>query len=105
MKDIISDLKEQVKIKGSRDDIMRLAELIAFEEREEWKERMKPLVQAVKDVKRSQKGKIDNLGIRRLCVALESARSVTPEMAFLTQKKYRAKEQTSTRIFQGKIKT
>ena len=55
IKDIISDLKEQVKIKGSRDDIMRLAELIAFEEREEWKERMKPLVQAVKDVKRSQK--------------------------------------------------
>lgn len=34
MKDIIADLKEEVKVTGSRDDVMRFVELIAHEGRE-----------------------------------------------------------------------
>ncbi len=34
MKDIIADLKEEVEVKGSRDDVMRFVELIAYQDRE-----------------------------------------------------------------------
>lgn len=34
MKDIIADLKEEVEVTGSRDDVMRFVELIAYGDRE-----------------------------------------------------------------------
>ena len=34
MKDIIADLKEEAEVRGSRDDVMRFVELIAYEDRE-----------------------------------------------------------------------
>jgi hypothetical protein len=34
MKDTIADLKEEVEVRGSRDDVMRFVELIAYEDRE-----------------------------------------------------------------------
>jgi hypothetical protein len=37
MRDIISDLKEEVQVAGSRDDVMRFVELIAFESRESYR--------------------------------------------------------------------
>ena len=49
MKDIIADLKEEVKVKGSRDDIMRFVELIAFEDRELNKQIRKMLEQTAKE--------------------------------------------------------
>jgi hypothetical protein len=48
MKDIIADLTEEVKIKGSRDDIMRFVELIAFEERKRLRESLKMIENAVR---------------------------------------------------------
>lgn len=61
MKDIIADLIEQVKIKGSRDDVMRFVELIASEEREGWKQSMKAIGQGVKDAKMLQHDKRGSL--------------------------------------------
>ena len=34
MKDVIADLKEEVEVRGSRDDVMRFVELIVYEDRE-----------------------------------------------------------------------
>lgn len=51
MKDIIHDLKHRVKVIGSRDDVMRLCELIAFEEREEWKKSIKTIERGLRESK------------------------------------------------------
>jgi len=91
MKDIIADLKEQVKVKGSRDDIMRLVELIAFEEREEWKESFKIIEQGVKDAKH-RLPEDEHRELRKAARTLKRRGGA------------KAERETSTRIFLEKIK-
>jgi hypothetical protein len=83
MKDIIADLKEQVKVKGSRDDIMRFIELIVFEERGEWKESLKQIEQAVKNAKHLPNDKRKSL--------LKASQTL--------KKGFQRDRKTSTRIF------
>jgi hypothetical protein len=85
MKDIIADLREQVKVKGSRDDIMRLFELIVFEESEDWKLNMKLLEIGVKGLNRNLHGKAAKLEARALEQAFQAVkRSYPPKKEFAT---------------------
>lgn len=49
MKDIIDDLKEEVKVTGSRDDVMRFVELIVFEDRKSQRQDRIMLEQAARE--------------------------------------------------------
>jgi len=88
MKDIIADLKEEVEVRGSRDDIMRFLELIAFEERGEWKESLKQIEQAVKNAKNLPNDKRKSL--------LKASQTL--------KKGFKRDRKTSTQIFRENIK-